>query len=148
MGNEGIMVTPLGLCVPVCSVMSNSATPWTLVRQAPLSIDFSRQEYRIIKVIMDKVLGTVLSISKCCVNKNLALPIMLGIKGPSLSGNMHFRSSSLMSKSWVQTEGFPLMEGKRDHMMETIRIYQLLVFKPLYFSASRKKKKVHVTHTV
>ena len=27
------------------SVMSNSATPWTVVRQAPLSMEFSRQEY-------------------------------------------------------------------------------------------------------
>ena len=29
----------------VCSVMSNSATPWTAARQAPLSMGFSRQEY-------------------------------------------------------------------------------------------------------
>ena len=28
-----------------CSVMSHSATPWTVVRQAPLSMEFSRQEY-------------------------------------------------------------------------------------------------------
>ena len=28
-----------------CSVVSNSATPWTVVPQAPLSIEFSRQEY-------------------------------------------------------------------------------------------------------
>ena len=27
------------------SVMSNSATPWTVARQAPLSMEFSRQEY-------------------------------------------------------------------------------------------------------
>ena len=26
-------------------VMSNSATPWTVARQAPLSMEFSRQEY-------------------------------------------------------------------------------------------------------
>ena len=26
------------------SVMSNSATPWTVARQAPLSMEFSRQE--------------------------------------------------------------------------------------------------------
>ena len=28
-----------------CSVMSDSATPWTVARQAPLSTEFSRQEY-------------------------------------------------------------------------------------------------------
>ena len=28
-----------------CSVMSNSATPWTVARQASLSMEFSRQEY-------------------------------------------------------------------------------------------------------
>ena len=27
------------------SVMPNSATPWTTVHQAPLSMEFSRQEY-------------------------------------------------------------------------------------------------------
>ena len=31
--------------VSVSSVMSNSATPWTVVGQAPLSMKFSRQEY-------------------------------------------------------------------------------------------------------
>ena len=33
--------------VPVLSqsVVSNSATPWTVARQAPLSMGFSRQEY-------------------------------------------------------------------------------------------------------
>ena len=41
-----------GVCVCVCvcvcvlcSVMSNSATPWTVTRQAPLSMESSRQEY-------------------------------------------------------------------------------------------------------
>ena len=29
----------------VCSVVSDSATPWTVAHQAPLSIEFSRQEY-------------------------------------------------------------------------------------------------------
>ena len=29
----------------VCSVVSDSATPWTIARQAPLSLGFSRQEY-------------------------------------------------------------------------------------------------------
>ena len=28
-----------------CSVVSDSATPWTVARQAPLSMEFSRQEY-------------------------------------------------------------------------------------------------------
>ena len=28
-----------------CSVMSDSATPWTIAHQAHLSIEFSRQEY-------------------------------------------------------------------------------------------------------
>ena len=29
----------------VASVVSNSATPWTVVCEAPLSMEFSRQEY-------------------------------------------------------------------------------------------------------
>ena len=29
----------------VASVISNSATPWTIARQAPLSMGFSRQEH-------------------------------------------------------------------------------------------------------
>ena len=29
----------------VCSVMPNSGTPWTVARQAPPSMGFSRQEY-------------------------------------------------------------------------------------------------------
>ena len=34
------------MCVSVSrSVMSNSATPWTVVCQAPLSMEFFRQEY-------------------------------------------------------------------------------------------------------
>ena len=28
-----------------CSVMSDSATPWTITHQVPLSMEFSRQEY-------------------------------------------------------------------------------------------------------
>ena len=28
-----------------CSVMSDSVTPWTVARQAPLSMEFSRQEH-------------------------------------------------------------------------------------------------------
>ena len=31
--------------VYVCSVMSDSVTPWTVACQAPLSMEFSRQEY-------------------------------------------------------------------------------------------------------
>ena len=33
------------MCVLGCSVASDSATPWTIARQAPLSMKFSRQEY-------------------------------------------------------------------------------------------------------
>ena len=29
----------------VCSIVSDSATPWTVAHQAPLSMEFSRQEY-------------------------------------------------------------------------------------------------------
>ena len=29
----------------MCSVMSDSVMPWTVARQAPLSMEFSRQEY-------------------------------------------------------------------------------------------------------
>ena len=32
-------------CVYVCSVISDSATPWSAACQAPLSMEFSRQEY-------------------------------------------------------------------------------------------------------
>ena len=32
------------ICVLRCSVMSNSANPWTVVCQVPLSMEFSRQE--------------------------------------------------------------------------------------------------------
>ena len=36
--------TPVSVCV--CLVISNSiVTPWTVARQAPLSMEFSRQEY-------------------------------------------------------------------------------------------------------
>ena len=34
------------VCIYVsCSVVSDSANPWTVARQAPLSMVFSRQEY-------------------------------------------------------------------------------------------------------
>ena len=32
-------------CTHVCSVLSDSATPWTIARQAPLSMGFSSQGY-------------------------------------------------------------------------------------------------------
>ena len=34
------------MCSISCLVMSNSATPWTVAREAPLSMEFPRQEYR------------------------------------------------------------------------------------------------------
>ena len=33
------------VCVHMCSIISDSVTPWTVAHQAPLSIEFSRQEY-------------------------------------------------------------------------------------------------------
>ena len=36
---------PVRTCKFSCSVMSDSATPWTIACQAPQSIGFSRQEY-------------------------------------------------------------------------------------------------------
>ena len=33
------------VCVCVCSVVSDSVTLWTVAHQAPLSMEFSRQEY-------------------------------------------------------------------------------------------------------
>ena len=45
----GLLVIPLDLkpkCESIsCSVVSDSATPWTTARQAPLSMGFTRQEY-------------------------------------------------------------------------------------------------------
>ena len=44
-----VCVCVWGMCVCVCararSVMSNSATPWTIAHQVPLSKEFSMQEY-------------------------------------------------------------------------------------------------------
>ena len=38
--------TRSGVCVCVCdSVVSDSATPWTVAHQAPLSMEFSRPEF-------------------------------------------------------------------------------------------------------
>ena len=31
--------------VLMCSVVADSVTPWTVAHQAPLSVEFSRQEY-------------------------------------------------------------------------------------------------------
>ena len=39
-------MTMLGLFVLSCTVVFDSATPWTVAHQAPLSMEFSRQEYR------------------------------------------------------------------------------------------------------
>ena len=33
------------ICMPVCSVVSDSVTPWTAAHQAPLSMGLSRQDY-------------------------------------------------------------------------------------------------------
>ena len=42
-GKTVSLVVPM--CIPSHSVTSNSVTPWTVTRQAPLSMEFSRQEY-------------------------------------------------------------------------------------------------------
>ena len=36
---------PWHMCMHAYSVVSDSATPWTIAHQVPLSIEFSRQEY-------------------------------------------------------------------------------------------------------
>ena len=38
-------VSQLPVCVLSRSIMSNSVTPWIVAGQAPLSLEFSRQEY-------------------------------------------------------------------------------------------------------
>ena len=35
----------LPYAVLVCSIVADSVTPWTVAHQAPLSMEFSRQEY-------------------------------------------------------------------------------------------------------
>ena len=40
-----LLVQPVVSTTFWCSVLSDSATPWTVVHQAPLSMGFSRQEY-------------------------------------------------------------------------------------------------------
>ena len=42
--NQSRLLTILCVCVSR-SVMSNSVTPWTVTYQAPLSMEFSREEY-------------------------------------------------------------------------------------------------------
>ena len=48
-GRKGCKPEELGViisvCVCVCSAMPDSVTPWTVVHQTPLSMEFSRQEY-------------------------------------------------------------------------------------------------------
>ena len=39
------MCTNPHVCMGACSVVSDSATPWTVTHQAPLSMEFSRQEH-------------------------------------------------------------------------------------------------------
>ena len=43
---QDIYCNSLCYSVCVCSVVSDSATPWTVAHQAPLSLEFSRQEYQ------------------------------------------------------------------------------------------------------
>ena len=45
--NPFIISSYLGVCVCVCmhSIMSDSATPWTVALQPSLSMEFSREEY-------------------------------------------------------------------------------------------------------
>ena len=46
MTQENYIKLKLCVCVHACSVVPNSfATPWTVARQAPLSMEFSRQEF-------------------------------------------------------------------------------------------------------
>ena len=55
------------VCVFSHSVMSNSATPWTVAHLAPLSMGFSRQEYftyRTLKSLPQKLLKLINEFSK------------------------------------------------------------------------------------
>ena len=45
MWHVGSLVVYVCVCARMHSVVSNSATPWTVARQASLSMGFSRQEY-------------------------------------------------------------------------------------------------------
>ena len=43
---DRVISDPDKRCVRVsCSVVSDSVTPWTIACQAPLSMEFSKQEY-------------------------------------------------------------------------------------------------------
>ena len=42
---RGNRLREISCCVLSCSVMSDSAPPWTVAHQAPLSMEFSRKEY-------------------------------------------------------------------------------------------------------
>ena len=44
-GNGEQRMEPVGLTTVLCSVVSDCATPWTVARQAPLSVEFSRQDW-------------------------------------------------------------------------------------------------------
>ena len=43
--HSGLSIWTMCHAVCACSVVSFSVTPWTEARQAPLSMEFSRQEY-------------------------------------------------------------------------------------------------------
>ena len=43
--SDSVVCVCVCVCVCVYSVMSYSAAPWTVAHQAPLSMEFSRQEY-------------------------------------------------------------------------------------------------------
>ena len=51
-----LFMTLLAVCVCVSlSVLSESATPWTVAHQAPLSKGFSRQEYWRVRLLTPKL---------------------------------------------------------------------------------------------
>ena len=43
---KAVLLVPASVLCSVPSVLSDCATPWTAARQTPLSMGFSRQEYR------------------------------------------------------------------------------------------------------
>ena len=43
--SEASLLGPKVLFLAPCSITSDSATPWTVIHQAPPSMEFSRQEY-------------------------------------------------------------------------------------------------------
>ena len=42
---SGVHQSESDMCVCTCSIMSHSATPWTVAKETPLSMDFPKQEY-------------------------------------------------------------------------------------------------------